>query len=156
MTRCGHPKSISRPNRELALYRGTQLKKALTMGFRVAFGNCSARAPNLWDSPLAKEVCAAVLSRVEDLRSLSSENLLKLPPELRKQESICDKCVEFYTIHEVQEGLHLLVVTAFVRTLRFPTYIGSLGIGHLVAEGLAIESSGSVRDATFEEMLYYR
>ena len=147
---------ISRPNYKLAFYRGAQQKKALTMGFRVAFGNCSARAPNLWNSPLAKEVCASVLSRVEDLHSLSSENLLKLPSELRERESIRNKCVEFYTIHEVQEGVHLVVVAAFVRTFWLPTYIGSLGVGHLVAEGLAIEGSGSVREATFEEMLYYR
>ncbi|MDH3967449.1 MAG: hypothetical protein OEU56_10570, partial [Rhodospirillales bacterium] len=147
---------IPHQNCKPALYRGTQQNEAPTVGFRVAFGNCSARGPNLWKSPLAKEVSAAVLARLEDLRSLSSENLLKLPPELCERESIFDKSVEFLTIHEAQEGLHLVVVTAFVRTLKFPTYIGSLGIGHLVAEGLAVESSGSVRDATREEMLYDR
>ena len=126
------------------------------MGFRVAFGNCSAKAPNLWKGPLAQNVCAAVLARVEDLRSLSSENLLTLPAELHEQMSILDKRVEFYTVHEAEDDLHLVVVMAFVSTIKFPTYIGSLGIGHLVAEGIAVDDSGSVRDATCEEMFYYR
>ena len=45
---------------------------------------------------------------------------------------------------------------AFVSTFKFPTYIGSLGIGHLVAEGLVIEDDGRVRDASEKEMYDFR
>jgi hypothetical protein len=126
------------------------------MGFRLAFGSCSAKAPNLWKSPLAVEVCAAVLARIEDLRGYSSENLAKLPPQVIEQETVLATSVEFTTVYEVFDNVHFVVVMAFVSTFKFPTYIGSLGIGHLVAEGLVIEDDGRVRDASEEEMYAFR
>jgi hypothetical protein len=50
----------------------------------------------------------------------------------------------------------LLVLSAAVPTLWFPTYFSMHGIGHFVAEGLIFSSDGTVREAPSDVMWTHR
>src|SRR6266542_2977998 len=124
------------------------------MSFRISFGNgnCSGK-PN---SALVSDLCRKISAKLEYLRNLSPTQLLSLDDE-REKMSIAGRRAELSLYRaKTTNGATLIVVQGFVSTFRWPTFISAAGVGHIVAEGLMVESNGSITSAPDDVLWEYR
>jgi hypothetical protein len=74
--------------------------------------------------------------------------LLALPHSTVDLERIDGRTATLTTYRdELDAGDSLIVVQGFLRSWRFPSYIGSVGIGYMYAEGFIVGDSGGIREA---------
>lgn len=123
--------------------------------FRIAIGRCSCRSKRIRRS--IQPTCVEVLARLEQLRALPSAQLMELPESQPAESRIDGMSVTFTTYHHsLRDGRNLIVVQAFIRTARWPTYISFQRIGHILAEGLIIHQDGRIEDAADDVLWAYR
>lgn len=134
---------------------GAFIGKSGRSSFRIAIGRCSCRSPKIRRS--IQPTCAEVLARLERLRGLSLTQLMELPESQSAETRIEGMAVKFTTYHHaLQGGRTLIVVQAFIRTARWPTYISFKRVGHILAEGLIIHQDGRIEEAPDDALWAYR
>jgi hypothetical protein len=123
------------------------------MSFRVALGRCDCSKP---DNVVIAELCTKVRQKIDHLRSLSPQQLAELSEE--SQDSWVAGKRANITVHgrPYDTGVMMIVVQGFVSTFRRPTYIGTDGIGHIVAEGFLINNEGVIQPAPDEALWEFR
>ena len=121
----------------------------------MAFGACDCRDRS--SRPLVKSLCDRVLARLDQLSHLTGSQLRNIDEEETAEMSVGGKPA-FVTVHRsnLDGGRALIVVQGFVATLRWPTVIGTDGIGHVVAEGLVVSPDDTIAPAPDELMWGYR
>jgi hypothetical protein len=125
------------------------------MVLRIAIGRCSCRKRRTGRSVQA--TCVELLARLEQLRALRPNQLVELPESEREETRIEGRSVTFTTYrHQLESGETLVVVQAFVRTLRWPTYFSMRRIGHVLANGLVVEQGGRIEEAPDRVLWAYR
>src|SRR5690348_7217147 len=117
------------------------------MTFRVAIGSCRCADGIRSRSPLVRELCSRIVAQLEQLRSSAPEVLLNLPASSTNLERINSRQA-ILTIYryKLQSGDALIVVQGFLRSWRFPTYIGSAGVGYMYAEGILVGTDGRISE----------
>ena len=124
------------------------------MTFRIAVGSCRCADGITSRNSLRRELCTRILARLDRLRSLSPDALAALPPSSSDMERIGGRTATLSTYRDkLETGDALVVVQGFLRSWRFPTYVGSAGVGYMYAEGVLISTDGRIRDAG-EELLW--
>jgi hypothetical protein len=114
--------------------------------FRIAIGRCSCREGKVPRS--ARAICTELMERIERLRALTPIQLAELPESDCEEARIDRKPVTITTYRRtLGDGRTIIVVQAFVRTLQWPTYFSTEGIGHILAEGLILEPGGQIKEA---------
>ena len=127
------------------------------MPIRIAIGSsrCSdgIRSPN----SVRRELCSRILARLERLRSLAPEALARLPALTSDVERIEGRMALLITCRDkLETGDDLVVVRGFLRSWRFPTYIGTDGVGYCYAEGIVVGSDGRIRDPEANLLWHFR
>ena len=123
------------------------------MTFRIAIGSCRCADGVVSRNSFRRELCSRILARLDRLRSLTPEALASLPASSSEVERIGSRMATLTTYRDkLETGDSLVVVQGFLRSWRFPTYIGSAGVGYMYAEGVLVGPDGRVRDAD-EELL---
>lgn len=123
--------------------------------FRIAIGPCRCAGRRL--RGIRSEVCGLVLQRLQAIRSLGPRSLAALPLEEGEALVVSGHPVDLYVIRKPLVGeCFLVVVSAFVHTLRWPTYWSASRIGHVLAEGLVVGPDGTVTDASDEHLWRFR
>ena len=124
------------------------------MGLRIAIGSCRCADGITSRNPLVRELCSRLVVRLERLRSLGSERLARLPALSTDKERIEGRVVRFNTYRDkLESGDALIVVQGFLRSWRFPTYIGSAGVGYMYAEGILLSANGLITNPD-EQLLW--
>ena len=127
------------------------------MPFRIAIGSCRCADGVQSKNPLARELCSRILARLQQLRTSAPEVLGNLPASSTNLERIVDSQAALTTYRDkLQSGEALIVVQGFLRSWRFPTYIGSAGVGYMYAEGILVDSAGRVTEPQEELLWPYR
>ena len=127
------------------------------MTFRIAIGSCRCADGITSRNTLVRELCSRLAGRLERLRSLGPEMLAKLPPVLTDRERINNRVVRFNTYRDKLESDDaLIVVQGFLHSWRFPTYIGSAGVGYMYAEGILLRADGRVIEPDEQLLWFYR
>jgi hypothetical protein len=128
------------------------------MSYRLALGPCRCRhrlfPPR---NPVVQQACAELEKRLRHYEALGFEALDSAPRDYTEVVQLESGFANFFT-YKVDLSLTetLLVLTATVPTLWFPTYLSFHGIGHLVAEGLIYSSNGTVKEAPNDVMWTHR
>ncbi len=128
------------------------------MGFRLALGPCRCRhrlfPPR---NRVLQQACVELEKRLQHYQALGPAALTSAPRDYAEVVELPSGVAHFFT-YKVDLSLSetLLVLSAAVPTLFFPTYISMQGIGHLVAEGLIFSSDGTVREAPSDVMWTHR
>jgi hypothetical protein len=69
-------------------------------------------------------------------------------------ERIEGRVVTFNTYRDkLESGDALIVVQGFLRSWRFPTYVGSAGVGYMYAEGILLSANGFITNPD-EQLLW--
>ena len=97
------------------------------------------------NSEIDKIVLSRVNSKIEELKQLSVEQLLELPPYTRVDFDAGGKKQELFVYHETLENSEALIV-AQCKNTQF------LGIGNIYAQGFLLKSSGEIAEAPEELM----
>src|SRR5688572_6054418 len=117
------------------------------MSFRVAIGSCRCADGIKSPNSMVRDLCSRIVARLERLRSLSPDVLTALPAVTSDSEHIDARVLRLNTYRETLEsGDTLVVVQGFLRSWRWPTYIGAAGVGYMYAEGILVGVDGNVRD----------
>lgn len=128
------------------------------MVFRVSVGSCRCRH-RLFPPRhrVVRAACKELESRLRKLQEQGIDALGAVPREHSEVVEFDSGAAHFFT-RKVDLSLTetLVVLTAAVPTLWFPTFISTMGIGHIVVEGLVFSSDGTVRDAPDNIMWDYR
>lgn len=128
------------------------------MGYRLALGPCRCRhrlfPPR---NRILRQACVELEKRLQHYQVLGPAGLSSAPREHAEVVELPGGIAHFFT-YKVDLSLTetLLVVSAAVPTLWFPTFISTQGVGHLVAEGLIFSSDGTVREAPGDVMWTHR
>ena len=128
----------------------------MAQSFRIAFGPCSCvdRKPN---NVLVGLLCQEVQERLERLGRLTYEQLLAHPVEQFEKIAILKHRAGISVIREeLSDGNLLVVVRALVATWRWPTWLSTEVVGHVVSEGLVCSPEGKISPAPKYLMWRYR
>ena len=128
---------------------------------RMSFGaaRCGTGLADRW--PLLKAVCGEIGVRIEQLRSLSPEQIRSLSEEVSEEITIGDKKVRFTTYRQSVDGGTLVVVQAFFRTLFRANYVplergaGALS-GRMTVEGVLLTPDGQLVKAPDDLLWSFR
>jgi hypothetical protein len=127
------------------------------VSFRIAIGGCSCADGLKSRDPRKRELCARILQRIERLKFLTIDGLAALPSTQSESERIDGRHVALTTFLErLSSGAIIIIVQGFLPSWRFPTYVGTRGVGHIVAEGLVIDPSGAIHDADDQLLWEFR
>ncbi len=123
------------------------------MVFRIALGKCDCSKQT--GNAMVDGLCSKVRDKLDHLRNLSAPQLLDLGEE--REETWIDGRRGELSVHRltIANGT-LIVVQGFVSSLRWPTFIATTGVGHIVAEGLMVDTNGNVTAAPDELLWEYR
>jgi hypothetical protein len=121
--------------------------------FRISFGtgSCSGSRRNATLTGL----CAEIRARL-DRYAVLSQAQIDAVDEQTEELRIAGKRAELTLFRQVIDAGTLLVVQGYVPTFWFPTFIGSGGIGHVLAEGIVIDAEGQISPAPDHLMWEYR
>jgi hypothetical protein len=98
-------------------------------------------------------ICTRLLAGLSALEDLARENQQSLPKEWVENERIGEHDVEFAVISRDLDGDEtLIVIRAFVHTLRSANYLALGAVGHVRADGFVVTTDGKVTEAP-DEML---
>lgn len=124
------------------------------MSFRVALGRCDCSKPT--SNVIIADLCAKVRRKIEHLQSLSKNQLAQLSEET-EDTWVAGKRGDI-TVHRISgdNGTAMIVVQGFASTFRWPTYVGTNGVGHVVAEGFLIDDQGVIHPAPDEALWEFR
>jgi hypothetical protein len=124
------------------------------MPFRIAIGSCRCADGVQSRNPLVRELCSRIVTCLEQLRSSAPEVLGNLPGSSTNLERISGRQATLTTYRDtLQSGDALIVVQGFLRSWRFPTYIGSAGVGYMYAEGILVGANGQITEPD-EELVW--
>jgi hypothetical protein len=124
------------------------------MPFRIAIGTCGCSDESRSLDPLAGELCSRIVAGLEQLRSYAPEVLRRLPAFSTSLERIAGRKATLTTYCDVlKSGDVLVVVQGFISSWRFPTYIGSAGVGHMCADGILVTIEGRL-DKPDDDLLW--
>lgn len=123
---------------------------------RLAFGNCSC-VGGLVRGPLSKAVCEEVRHRLSALAEQALADARAIPREWVETQEIASRRAHIAVIRrDLGSDGTLVVVRAFVHTWRFANFISWGAVGHLRADGFVVDSSGTVRPASDEQLWEFR
>ena len=105
---------------------------------------------------MVAELCVRVLERLEHLRLLSWNQLSSLTELETTITTVGGRHATISTFRSVSNGRVFVVVQGFVTSFRWPTFIGTSGVGHIVAEGFLVAEDGSIVNAPDELLWEYR
>ena len=124
------------------------------MTFRVAIGSCRGADGVASRNSLRRELCSRILGRLDRLRSLTPDALASLPASSSDAERIDGRIATLNTYRDkLESGDALIIVQGFLGSWRFPTYIGSAGVGYMDAEGIVVGADGRIREPE-EDLLW--
>ena len=122
---------------------------------RIALGHCTCRAERL--RPVVQGPCSALLARLAWLEKQAPHELLQLPEEHTDTVERDGKSFALTTWRgALEDGRTLIVVQALIPSLRWPTYYSLYFIGHVVADGIVVNTDGRVEVAPDDLLWYYR
>jgi hypothetical protein len=125
------------------------------MPFRIAIGDCSCDEPLRHD--LDRQVCAFLRESIGRWRARLPQELSAFPRESHEELGIDERPAIFGLYRqELDSERVLLVFQVFVHTWRRPTFISAEGVGRMYAEGLIVESDGTIAAAPRELMWQFR
>ena len=124
------------------------------MTFRIAIGSCRCVDGIASRNLLRRELCSRILARLDRLRSLTPGALADLPASSSDSERIDSQIATLNTYRDkLESGDALIVAQGFLRSWRFPTYIGFAGVGYMYAEGIVVGFDGRIREPE-EDLLW--
>lgn len=123
------------------------------MTFRVSFGRGDCASMR---NPLVEALCKDVMATIERLRHLPAPQLRALSNEVSSTRIAGhDAVISVYRISKSASST-LIVVQGFVSSLRWPTFISTSRIGHMVAHGFVVDSGGDTAPASDADLWEYR
>ena len=101
-------------------------------------------------------MCKGIDERIQRIKSNKSEIYVSIEDGKTEVEIKNNKSIKYtYYITNINHST-LIVVQAFVSTLKWPTYISIGAIGHIAAEGIIIDENGTTQEASDNDLWAYR
>ena len=108
-------------------------------------------------NPQIRELCAAVLARLAELREKSVAELRSLQSFDVQMLSIGGRNAQLATYADSRpDGGLAVVVQGFMNYWGRPNYFGTRGVGSIYAEGLVVSADGEVGDAPDQLLWEFR
>ena len=124
--------------------------------FRISFGTASCQTYSGSDSNI-KKVCKLVLEKIVYLKSLQFSQLSNWKNSETDVGNVDGKEVLLTAYQQKNEkDEFLIIVQAFYPTFKFPNYFSFSFIGKVFANGFIVDSAGSIRDATDDDLWSFR
>ena len=122
---------------------------------RLAFGRCSCRERQA--DPTSQAVCDALMQRLNTLQAKPEESLAEIPEYSEEVVSVLGRFVIFQTYRIPHyEGESMVIVRAFFRTWRRPTWISFQRIGRHFSEAFLVKRDGTRVTAPDDDMWEFR
>jgi len=101
-------------------------------------------------------MCKGIEERIQKIKNNKSDISASIEDGKTEVEIKNNKSIKYtYYITNINQGT-LIVVQAFVNTLKWPTYISIGAVGHIAAEGVIIDKSGKTQEAPDTNLWAYR
>lgn len=124
---------------------------------RIALGSCSLASAARSSNPCARALGERLAEKLAQLRTVTAAAIARFPEVSTDTEKSDGQSVLFHTHRCAMDADEVLVVLqGFYPSWNRPNYIGTDGVGHLIAEGLVFGPDGIIREAEDDLMWEFR